>query len=89
NGAPGIPPTDFEGDDRVIDGDDDGTDIADMGADEFLPGSITIVKDAVPDHSQLFEFTSDLGNFPLDDDGVGDNSITFAIWAIFPSTMTV
>jgi len=77
NGAPGIPPTDFEGDDRVIDGDDDGTDIADMGADEFLPGSITIVKDAMPDDFQIFDFTGVLGAFSLDDDGVGDNSITF------------
>ena len=40
-------------------------------------GTITIVKDAVPDDSQEFEFTSDLGNFTLDDDGVGLNSISF------------
>jgi hypothetical protein len=28
--------TDFEGDYRIIDGDNDGTDTVDMGADEFL-----------------------------------------------------
>jgi hypothetical protein len=32
------------------------------------PGTITIVKDAVPDDPQNFDFTGDLGNFSLDDD---------------------
>ncbi len=40
-------------------------------------GSITIVKDAVPDSAQLFGFTSALGSFTLYDDGVGPNSTTF------------
>ena len=31
-------------------------------------GSITIVKDAVPDHPQDFTFSGDLGDFTLDDD---------------------
>jgi PKD repeat protein len=35
NAAPGLPSTDFEGDPRKIDGDGDGTAIADMGADEY------------------------------------------------------
>ena len=36
NGAPSIPEKDFEGDLRIIDGDDNGTATADMGADEAL-----------------------------------------------------
>jgi hypothetical protein len=36
NVAPGLPATDFEGDPRKIDGDGDGTAIADMGADEYV-----------------------------------------------------
>ena len=36
NAAPGLPSTDFEGDPRKIDGDDDGIAIADMGADEYV-----------------------------------------------------
>jgi PKD repeat protein len=35
--APGLPVIDFEGDDRVVDGDDNGTATVDMGADEFDP----------------------------------------------------
>ncbi|MCP4259680.1 MAG: right-handed parallel beta-helix repeat-containing protein [Planctomycetes bacterium] len=38
NGAPGIPSTDFEGDSRTIDGNGDGSSVADMGADEYDPG---------------------------------------------------
>lgn len=34
-----------------------------------LPGTITIVKDAQPDSAQAFNFTGDLGNFSLTDDG--------------------
>jgi parallel beta-helix repeat protein len=38
NGAPGIPATDFEGNNRIIDGNGDGSSVADMGADEYNPG---------------------------------------------------
>lgn len=38
NAAPGLPATDFEGDPRVIDGDENGTATVDMGADELEPG---------------------------------------------------
>jgi len=38
--APGILDYDFEGDDRIIDGNNDGEAYADIGADEFVPGSI-------------------------------------------------
>ena len=34
NGAAGVPDTDFEGDQRIVDGDNDGTPTVDMGADE-------------------------------------------------------
>ena len=42
-------------------------------------GSITIVKDAVPNDSQAFAFSGDLGTFSLVDDGTGTgNSKTFS-----------
>ncbi len=34
---PGLPSTDFEGDDRTIDGNKDGTATVDIGADEYIP----------------------------------------------------
>jgi predicted outer membrane repeat protein len=34
NSAAGLPATDFEGDGRIVDGDDDGSAVVDMGADE-------------------------------------------------------
>ncbi len=37
NNAYGIPSTDFEGDDRTIDGNGDGASTVDMGADEYQP----------------------------------------------------
>jgi hypothetical protein len=55
-------------------------------------GTITIVKDAIPDDPQDFDFTGDLGNFTLDDavpddtDGIS-NTITFP--NLFPATYTV
>ncbi len=36
---PGLPLSDFEGDNRRIDGDQDGTDTVDIGADELIPES--------------------------------------------------
>jgi len=38
NEAGGLPDYDFEGDDRIVDGDDDGTAIVDMGVDEGVDG---------------------------------------------------
>jgi hypothetical protein len=35
NSAPNLPAEDFDGDQRIVDGDDDGTAIVDIGADEF------------------------------------------------------
>lgn len=77
NGHPLLPTTDFEGDARVIDGDGDGTPSVDIGADELVPGSITIIKDALPNNAQSFQFTGDLGSFTLVDDTGGSNSRTF------------
>jgi len=59
-------------------------------------GSITIIKDAVPDDPQDFDFTGDLGDFSLDDalpddtDGITD-TITFAnlVSATYNVTETV
>jgi hypothetical protein len=48
--APGLPATDFEGDDRVIDGDNDSTATVDIGADEYsgtIPTDFN--ADGVPD----------------------------------------
>ncbi|MBN1191251.1 MAG: DUF11 domain-containing protein [Dehalococcoidales bacterium] len=51
NGAPYIPTIDFEDDPRVIDGDQDSTATADMGADEFLPppADLEVTKTDGPD----------------------------------------
>ena len=40
NNAPGLPSTDFEGDPRVVDGDNNGFPVVDIGADEFLPKTV-------------------------------------------------
>ena len=37
NSASCLPPTDFDGDERIVDGDDDGTATVDMGGDECVP----------------------------------------------------
>jgi len=60
----------------------------DLDADEGIvctftnvkQGSITIVKDAVPDDAQDFSFSGDLGDFTLDDDANATlpNSATFS-----------
>lgn len=58
NSAPGLPAFDFEGEGRVLDGDEDGTGTVDMGADEYVPVIYTHVtllspngKEATPSGS--------------------------------------
>ena len=46
----------------------DGMNIGAWQGELVCAGTITIIKDAVPDDPQDFDFTGDLGNFPLDDD---------------------
>lgn len=53
NAAPALPPTDFDGNPRIVDGDDDGIDIVDMGAFEAivtptLPGVDVVVQPVDP-----------------------------------------
>jgi len=43
NSAPGLPAFDFEGEGRVLDGDEDGTGTVDMGADEYVPAIYNLV----------------------------------------------
>ena len=47
NTAFGLPPRDFEGDIRILDGDDDGTPTVDMGVDEFTKKPDLIVESIV------------------------------------------
>ena len=49
NDAAGLPDTDFEGDQRIFDGDDDGTPTVDMGADEYTHKPDLIVESIVVD----------------------------------------
>jgi len=49
NSAAGIPNTDFEGDSRIVDGDNDGTATVDIGADEYeYTSSVTADGDVAP-----------------------------------------
>ena len=57
NSAPGIPSEDFEGDNRIVDGNSDGTAIVDMGADEYTPPrSVTAVPVHTPGGLLLLAF---------------------------------
>jgi hypothetical protein len=53
NSAPELPPTDFEGDLRIIDGNLDTTDIVDMGCDEhfiqciYVPDDLSTIQGAI------------------------------------------
>ena len=67
NSAPGIPTTDFEGDSRIIDGDNNGTAKVDMGADEYADTD----SDGLPDYWERGYF-GDLSQGPTGDyDGDG------------------
>ena len=52
-----------------------------------LYGSITIVKEATPKSPQIFDFSGDLGDFTLSDDGTNPNTMTFD--TLLPNTYSV
>ena len=58
NSAAGLPVTDFEGDDRILDGNGDGVAVVDMGVDEY-PG--TVVKEVQIELSPSGDTFVDLG----------------------------
>jgi streptogramin lyase len=68
NSAPNLPDTDFEGDPRIIDGNNDGIAKADIGADEYVVADID--KDGLPDDWETHYF-GDLQQ-GADDDYDGD-----------------
>lgn len=52
-------------------------------------GSITIVKDAQPDSPQAFDFTGNLGQFSLTDDGTNDGLNSQDFTGLVPDTYSV
>ena len=71
NSAVGFPHTDFEGDQRILDGDNDGKATVDMGADEYADTD----SDGLPDYWERGYF-GDLSQEPDDDfDGDGLNNL--------------
>jgi hypothetical protein len=52
-----------------------------------LCGSITIIKEAIPEGSQEFQYSGDLGAFSLVDDGSATSTTTFS--NLLPDTYTV
>jgi len=67
-----LPATDFEGDDRIIDGDGDGTAIVDMGADEYSGSPLDSDSDGVPDTTDNCPNIPNPNQTDLDGDGTGD-----------------
>jgi len=67
NDAPALPDTDFEGDPRIIDGDNNGTATVDMGADEYaLKCEGNFDHDGDVDGSDLAIFAADFGRTDCD-----------------------
>jgi len=90
NGAPKLPDTDFEGDPRVMDGDNDGFARVDMGADEFgdfCEGDFE--PDGDVDGSDLAVFAADFGRTdcgaapPCEGDFDGDLDVDGSDLAVF------
>ena len=60
------------------------------GVEIVSTGTITIVKDAIPDSEQDFAFTGSLGAFSLDDDGDDENELSNQMTVIVdPGTYNV
>ena len=69
NSAPELSDTDFEGDPRIIDGDNDGTATVDIGADERLDTDGDYIPDYLENRSCTDPFDAD-----TDDDGILDGA---------------
>ena len=72
NSTSNIPTTDFEGDDRIIDGEGNGTATVDMGADEYAGAPMDSDLDGVPDSVDNCPFINNPGQEDSDGDGIGD-----------------
>ena len=72
NSALALSTTDFEGDQRILDGDNDGTATADMGVDEFVPPPLDSDNDGLPDELENAACTDDPNDADTDDDGISD-----------------
>ena len=87
--APELPSTDFEGDPRTVDGDNDGAAHPDIGADEVVvPCSADVEPDGDVDAADLIAFIAAYGsvkgdvNYNLDVDFNGDGSVDDADLAV-------
>ncbi len=91
NSAPQLPATDFEGDSRIIDGDNDGTETVDMGADEYsFPCECDLNHDHSCNISDWPFFIEDWGRTDCNDPDVscecdlnGDGSCNILDWPYF------
>jgi hypothetical protein len=72
NDALQLPTNDFEGDLRILDGDDDGIARVDIGADEFNVCEGDFDGDGDVDGSDLAVFAADFGRADCSDDCEGD-----------------
>ena len=71
NESPSLPDIDFEGDQRILDGDHDGSAKVDIGADEFVPTPLDSDKDGLTDGLENTT-CSDPNDADTDDDGISD-----------------
>ncbi len=72
NSAPNLPATDFEGDERIINGNGDGTVTVDMGADEYAGLPLDSDNDGIPDSTDNCPNTANPNQEDTDGDGIGD-----------------
>jgi len=57
NSAPGLPPTDLDGNPRVVDGDNDSVAVVDMGAYEFQPAPAWAAASSIPTDAHSVQAT--------------------------------